>query len=93
MGGVSGYEEFVEAIFDPAHEDYEQFVRWAGDHFHDEFDLKAVNETLSRMQWPVRNATVKVEDGRDWVKGRARSPSGMVLKERLKEMLSALPTS
>ena len=55
VGGVSGYEEFLEAIFDPTHEDYEQFVRWAGGHFHDEFDLEAVNETLSRMRWPIRH--------------------------------------
>jgi hypothetical protein len=41
VGGVPGYEQFLEAIFDPTHEDYEQFVRWAGGHFHDEFDMKA----------------------------------------------------
>ena len=55
MGGVSGYEEFLEVIFDPNHEEYEHLVGWAGGHFIDEFDLKAVNEILSRMRWPVRH--------------------------------------
>jgi hypothetical protein len=55
VGGVYGYQEFLEVIFDPKHEQYEQFVRWAGGHFVDEFDVKSVNETLQRMQWPVRH--------------------------------------
>jgi hypothetical protein len=55
VGGIPGYEEFLEAIFDPTHEEYEQFVRWAGGHFQDEFDMKAVNKKLSRMHWPVRH--------------------------------------
>jgi hypothetical protein len=55
-GGVSGYEEFLEVIFDPTHEEYEHLVGWAGGPFQAEaFDLKAVNETLSRMRWPVRH--------------------------------------
>jgi Plasmid pRiA4b ORF-3-like protein len=55
VGGVSGYERFLEIIFDPRHEEYEDMVRWAGGHFQDEFDLKVVNKTLSRMRWPVRH--------------------------------------
>jgi hypothetical protein len=55
VGGVSGYEEFLEVIFDPTHEEYEHLVGWAGGHFIDEFDLKAVNEILGRMRWPVRH--------------------------------------
>jgi hypothetical protein len=55
VGGIPGYEEFLQAIFDPAHENYEQFVRWAGGHFQDEFDVKAVNKKLSRMRWPVKH--------------------------------------
>ena len=56
VGGVSAYERFLEVIFDPTHEEYEHFVGWAGGHFQAEaFDLKAVNETLSRLPWPVRH--------------------------------------
>jgi Plasmid pRiA4b ORF-3-like protein len=55
VGGVHGYEKFLEVIFDPLHEQYEPMVRWAGGHFVDEFDVEAVNGKLSRMRWPVRH--------------------------------------
>ena len=55
VGGVHGYQEFLDAILDPKHEQYEQMVRWAGGHFHDQFHLKAVNGKLSRTRWPVRH--------------------------------------
>jgi hypothetical protein len=55
VGGVSGFENFLEIISDPTHEDYEEYVGWAGGHFLDEFDVKGVNELLSRMRWPVRH--------------------------------------
>ena len=55
VGGVSGYQEFLDAIVDPTHEDYERYKRWAGGHFLDEFDLKAVNQKLSAVRWPVRH--------------------------------------
>jgi Plasmid pRiA4b ORF-3-like protein len=55
VGGTSGYERFLEVIFDPKHEEYEDLVDWAGGPFQaEEIDLKAVNKTLSRMRWPVR---------------------------------------
>jgi hypothetical protein len=55
VGGVSGYEDFLEIIIDPKHEEYEQCVGWAGGHFLDEFDVKVVNEILARMRWPIRH--------------------------------------
>jgi hypothetical protein len=55
VGGVLGYEEFLEALLDPMHENYEQYKRWADGHFLDEFDLKAANQKLSGMHWPVRH--------------------------------------
>jgi len=56
VGGPSGYEEFLEAIFQPGQEDSERFREWAGGTFHaEEFDLKVVNGILERMRWPVRH--------------------------------------
>jgi hypothetical protein len=65
VGGTSGYQEFLEVIFDPRHEEYEHSVRWAGrrsalinavERFQpEEFDVKAVNVTLARMRWPARH--------------------------------------
>lgn len=55
VGGVHGYQEFLEVILDPTHKEYKQYVRWAGGHFIDEFDVTAVNERLSHMRWPIRH--------------------------------------
>src|SRR5580693_1788382 len=55
VGGVGGYEEFLEALLDPGHEDYERFVLWCGGHFIDEFDPAPANEKLQRMRWPIRH--------------------------------------
>jgi len=63
VGGVAGYAEFLEVIFEPAHEEYEHYVRWAGGpspfnrslgRFQpEEFNVIAVNDALSRMRWPA----------------------------------------
>jgi hypothetical protein len=56
VGGVSGYQEFLEAIFDPTHEEYEHMIEWAGGPFQaEDFGLKAVNDKLSKMRWPARH--------------------------------------
>lgn len=56
VGGPPGYQDFLEVIFDPKHEDHEHMKSWAGGWFQpEEFDLNAVNEALSRMRWPARH--------------------------------------
>jgi Plasmid pRiA4b ORF-3-like protein len=56
VGGPSGYQEFLEVIFVPGHEEFSHCRGWAGGKFHaEDFDLKAVNDILSRMRWPVRH--------------------------------------
>ena len=60
VGGTPGYEEFLQVIFEPRHQEYEQSVRWAGgpsaltqvaERFQpEEFNVKAVNATLSCMR-------------------------------------------
>jgi hypothetical protein len=62
VGGVPGYAEFLEVIFEPGHAEYEHYVRWAGGPSPlnrsvggfqpEEFDIMAVNDALSRMRWP-----------------------------------------
>ncbi len=42
-GGVGGYEEFLEIIKDPSHEEYEDMLDWIGGEFDPEyFDVKEV---------------------------------------------------
>lgn len=56
VGGPSGYEEFLQVIFEPGHEVSERFREWAGGTFHaEEFDLKSVNKVLEGMRWPVKH--------------------------------------
>jgi hypothetical protein len=49
VGGPSGYQDFLEALLDPAHEEHKQMKRWVGGHFDPEwFDLGLINEDLLR---------------------------------------------
>lgn len=56
VGGSHGYQESSKVIFQPGHEEFEHYRQWAGEAVHaEEFNLKAVNDTLERMRWPVRH--------------------------------------
>ena len=47
VGGVWGYEEFLEAIGDPDHPEHEMYMEWIGGEFDpEEFDLEEANELL-----------------------------------------------
>jgi len=46
-GGPWGYEDFLEAIRNPDHEEHEEMLEWIGDNFDPEaFDVKMVNRWL-----------------------------------------------
>lgn len=50
-GGMPGYESFLEALRDPAHEEHDAMLAWVGGSFDPEaFDLKSVNRLLQRMR-------------------------------------------
>src|SRR5262245_12263286 len=49
VGGVWGYEEFLEAITDPEHEDHDGLLEWAGGSFDPEaFDPAAATREMHR---------------------------------------------
>jgi len=51
VGGVWGYEDFLEAIADPNHKEHDEYIEWIGDDFDAEaFDLDAVNESLQAIK-------------------------------------------
>jgi hypothetical protein len=58
VGGVSGYEEFLEALFDPRHEEHEHMKSWVGRHFDPAaFSVAEANERLrKRLRLGVRRA-------------------------------------
>jgi hypothetical protein len=50
VGGIFGYEEFLQAIRDPKHPEHETMLEWVGGAFDPEaFDLQAVNEELAHL--------------------------------------------
>jgi hypothetical protein len=47
IGGVWGYDDFLETIKDPNHPEHEDMLEWIGGEFDpEEFDLDEVNEAL-----------------------------------------------
>jgi hypothetical protein len=47
---VGGYEEMLEILADPAHEEYRQTKTWAGKNYAPEkFNLAATNRALRRL--------------------------------------------
>jgi hypothetical protein len=51
VGGVWGYDEFLNVIHDPNHPEHESMLDWIGGEFDPEaFDLEEVNEELRRIR-------------------------------------------
>jgi hypothetical protein len=51
VGGIWGYENFLEAIADPEHEEHEDYLEWIGDDFDpEEFDLEEINQGLKYLK-------------------------------------------
>ncbi|MFC1637028.1 plasmid pRiA4b ORF-3 family protein [Planctomycetota bacterium] len=54
-GGTTGYEEFLEAISDPQHEEHDSYLEWVGGSFDPEaFDLKRANDILDNIRINTR---------------------------------------
>jgi hypothetical protein len=50
VGGVWGYQDFLEAIRNPDHDEHEEYLTWIGGGFDPEvFDLQKVNKRLRHM--------------------------------------------
>ncbi len=47
VGGIGGYEQFLEALADPKHERHEEFMEWSGPFDAEEFDP---NEATTEMK-------------------------------------------
>jgi hypothetical protein len=51
VGGVGGYEDFLEAISDPSHDEHAAMWRWSGGPFDPAgFDVNATNAALRRLR-------------------------------------------
>ncbi|GBE40931.1 plasmid pRiA4b ORF-3-like protein [bacterium BMS3Bbin09] len=57
-GGIWGYEEFLEAIIDPAHERHEELLEWVGGDFDPEhFEIKDIHfdNPKKRLKFMLNN--------------------------------------
>ncbi|MFQ5780091.1 MAG: plasmid pRiA4b ORF-3 family protein [Nitrospiria bacterium] len=53
-GGTSGYEDLLETIFDPAHEEHDRTMEWLGGEFDPEaFDPKQVRFDHPKKRWKI----------------------------------------
>jgi hypothetical protein len=51
VGGVWGYEDFLEAIRDPGHEEHDTYMEWIDGEFDsEEFNLDVINLDLQRVK-------------------------------------------
>ena len=48
VGGSSGYEDYLEAMADPEHEEHENMLQWRGPFDPEAFSLMAVNQQLQK---------------------------------------------
>lgn len=47
MVGLGGYQEFLEVISDPSHEDYQGYVSWAKEQgYKENWDIKWTNTLM-----------------------------------------------
>jgi hypothetical protein len=54
VGGIWDYDEFLEILADPNHEEHDHYVEWSGGDFDpDEFNLGEVNQSLQHFK-PAR---------------------------------------
>lgn len=63
VGGVPGYEEFLEALADPDHEQHDDMLRWAGRPFDPEdAGIGEIVEKLDRLaqKWAPRSVSPKI---------------------------------
>ena len=71
VGGVWGYEGFLEAIRDPNHEEHDEYLEWAGGEFDPEgFDLVEINARLRRMG---RGRSAEASDAWSMDEGRPKA--------------------
>jgi hypothetical protein len=55
VGGIGGYEDFLEAWRDPEHGEHRDMRIWAGEKFDPErFDLEATNKHIARAMRAAR---------------------------------------
>jgi len=50
VGGIPGYEQYLEAMADPNHPDHDMYLEWRGEFDPKAFDLEEVNAALRKLR-------------------------------------------
>jgi hypothetical protein len=58
VGGPGGYEDYLEAMADPEHEEHEDMIQWGGPFDPEAFSVEKINRQLEKKFRPVRQKTV-----------------------------------
>lgn len=95
VGGVWGYENFLEAIRNPDHDEHEEYLTWIGGEFDPEaFDLEEINTQLRRMgrgrSTEALNPWSRYEDDLTEVKFDLDSPWPKTLPEEQRQVAEEL---
>jgi len=56
VGGIGGYADYLEAMFDPNHAEHQERMMWRGPFDAEEFSLEKVNQELARKFRSKRKA-------------------------------------
>jgi hypothetical protein len=91
VGGIGGYENFLEALRDPEHEEHDEYLTWVGGKYEpNAFDLELVNRCLRKMK-NVPNAWQMDEYPSYPVKKKSQAPQPPTLNEEQRQAVEALP--
>ncbi len=82
VGGIGGYEDYLEAMADANHEQHEEMMAWRGPFAPEAFSAEKVNRELEKKFRPIRKRAVQKPKAAN----HALSPKA----EQLQEILSKL---
>jgi hypothetical protein len=91
VGGIGGYDNFLEAIRDPEHEEHDEYLTWWGGKFNpNKFDLELVNQGLRKIK-NAPDAWQMDEYPSYPVEKKRPAPQPPALDEEQRQAVEALP--
>lgn len=81
VGGAGGYEDYLQAMADPSHEQHKDMMAWRGSFNPEAFSIEKVNKQLEKKFRPARKRAVP-----------AASDSKPTLSPQAKQVLETIPS-
>jgi Plasmid pRiA4b ORF-3-like protein len=83
VGGSGGYEDYLEAMADPEHEEHEDMIGWRGPFDPEAFSVEKINRQLEKKFRPVRQKAVPATSHSASLLKTLLSGSAVPQKERI----------